>query len=83
MTGRDLIIYILENNLEDKPVFEDGVFVGFLTEMEAAMKFDVGLSTVRLWVDLGMLEGFRIGENVYIFANAKNPIKGGANEEKK
>ena len=31
MTGRDLIIYILENELEDKPVVLDGGFLDLLT----------------------------------------------------
>lgn len=35
MTGRDLILYILMNNLEDEPVFEEGKFIGFVTDVEA------------------------------------------------
>jgi hypothetical protein len=44
MTGRDLIVYILQNNLENEPVFKDGKFIGFMTEGEAAEKFDVGVA---------------------------------------
>lgn len=75
MTGRELIIYILENNLEDKLVWENGTFLGFLTEMEAAIKFGVGVSTIRIWHELGMLQGFKIGESLYIPANIPNPMK--------
>ena len=39
MTGRDLIIYILENNLENEPVYKDGRLLGFLTVTEAAVEF--------------------------------------------
>lgn len=66
MTGRDLIIYILQNNLEDAPVFEDGRFLGFITEEEAAIKFNVGIATIRLWVDMGQLKGIKIGDKLYI-----------------
>ena len=66
MIGRDLIIYILQNNLEDAPVFEDGRFLGFITEQEAAIKFNVGTATIRLWVDLGRIKGIKVGDMLYI-----------------
>lgn len=71
MTGRDLIIYILENGLEDSPIFENGVFIGLMTEEQAAVKFHVGAETVRAWHALGMLNGIKIGDMVYIFVNAQ------------
>ena len=74
MTGRDLIIYILQNNLEDKQVFDNGVFLGFMNEMEAAIKFEVGIATIRTWYELYMLEGINIGGTLYIPANAKSPV---------
>lgn len=75
MTGRDLIIYILQNNLEDEPIFKDGKLIGFMTEVEAAMKFDVGCATIRAWVGLGFLKGFKIGDVLYIPANSEDPQK--------
>lgn len=69
MTGRDLIIYILQNNLEDKPVFENGKILGFLTVSEAAVKFNVGTAVIKLWYKLGILSGFKIGEEIYIPVN--------------
>lgn len=77
MTGRDLIVYILENGLLDEPVFEDGRLLGFMTSMEVAVKFEVGVNTIHLWVKMGSLDGIKIGEEIYIPANAKNPkLKG-------
>ena len=70
MKGRDLIIYILDNHLEDEPIFQDGTFVGFISEGEAAVKFGVGVATIRVWVNNDMLPGVRIGEQIYIPANA-------------
>ena len=74
MTGRDYIMYILENNLEDEEIFKDGRLLGFMTEMEAAIKFEVGLATVRGWASLGHVPSVRIGDTLYIAANAKNPM---------
>ena len=70
VTGRELIIYILENGLEDKQIYEDGKIIGFITATEAAEKFKVGLATIKVWVNEGTLDGIRIGEELYIPANA-------------
>ena len=70
MTGRELIIYILSNGLEDEPIYEDGKILGFITATEAAGKFNVGLATIKVWINEGMLDGIRIGEELYIPANA-------------
>lgn len=56
MTGRELIIYILENGLEDEQVFSNGRFVGFLSVGEAAQKLGYGIETVRAMVELGLIE---------------------------
>lgn len=71
MTGRDLIVYIIENNLEDELVFKDGRFIGFLTANEAAIRFNVGVETVRFWVEFGYLDGVKIGDELYIPSNAE------------
>lgn len=75
MTGRDLIIYILQNGLEDKSIFEDGRFLGFMTIEETAAKYDVGDSTVIAWILLGYLDSISIGDTIYIPANTKDPRK--------
>lgn len=74
MTGRDLIIYILSNGLEDEPVIKDGKFIGYMTTNEAAVKMNVCTETVRVWVELGMLDGMEIGEGFYIPINAESPL---------
>ena len=66
MTGRELIVYILENGLEDEPVFKDDKFVGFITVAEAAGKMDVGTATIEAWAALGMLDSINVVEGVYI-----------------
>ena len=78
MTGRELIIYILTNGLEDEPIYEDGRILGFITAAEAAEKFNVGLATIKVWVNEGTLNGIRIGDELYIPANAI--LKGATND---
>lgn len=34
MTGKDLILYILQNNLENEVVIKDGVFVWFMHQIQ-------------------------------------------------
>lgn len=70
MTGRELIIYILENGLEDESIFKDGKFIGFITADEAAIRFNVGLATIKKWINDDLLDGVRIGDQIYIPANA-------------
>lgn len=75
MTGRDLIVYILQNGLEDEPVCgENGRLLGFMTTVEAAVKFGVGVETIRLWIAMGIIPGVKIGEENYIPMDAKPPF---------
>lgn len=80
MTGKDLIIYILENNLENEVVIKDGVFLWFMTEEEAAVKFNVGVSTIKAWYACGMLSGTKIGDRIYFMKNVRDPRKGDKRE---
>lgn len=73
MTGRDLITYILENKLENQEVIQNGMVVGFLTADEAAVKFGVGESTIRVWVNQGLIAGVNINGGVCIPYNAVDP----------
>ena len=71
MTGRDLILYILENGLENDPVFKDGGFIGFLTPTEVAAKMHVGVATIYAWMDMGFLEYADVNGVLYVPANFK------------
>ena len=81
MTGRELIVYILQNHLEDEPVFKDGTFVGFYSENEFAAKMNVGTSTIRAWVELGVITAVQVGDNFYIPA-VNYFVTGGNNDER-
>lgn len=73
MTGKDLILYILQNDLENEVVIKDGVFVWLMSEEEAAAKFNVGVATVKAWYVCGMLDGTKIGDHLYFLRNVTDP----------
>jgi hypothetical protein len=73
MTGKELIMYILRNNLENEIVLTDGVFLGFINESEAAAKFDVGLATIKLWYVLGWINGYMIGDSIFFPKDIVDP----------
>ena len=77
MTGKDMILYILENNLLDEPLFKDGKIPGLITPMEAAVKFGVGTATINVWVACGLLDSVKIGDVIYISANSSPHIEKG------
>lgn len=65
MTGKELILYILQNNLENENVFENGLFVGFMTEEEAAVELGVGVAAMRTLHVTGIYKGVMIGDKLY------------------
>lgn len=70
MTGRELIIFIVQNHLEDVRIFDDGKIPGFITVEEAAVKRKVGVETIKLLYGMNKLSGIKIGDDIYIYANA-------------
>ena len=79
MTGRDLILYILRNNLEDEPVFKDGTMLGFITIEEAAKKFEVGVGTIYAYIMCNRIDHVFVGTH-YLFP-ADCELKNGGNNE--
>ena len=73
-TGRDLIIYILKNNLEDTPIYKDGRLLGFISIYEAAARMGVGVNTIFAWLQRGQIEGVVIGSEIFIPADVKSPL---------
>lgn len=66
MTGRELIIYILENDLEDSTLFEDGDVFGFTSVEKAAVELEVGPATINAWIDMFKIKRHVIGNKTYI-----------------
>lgn len=73
MTGRDLIMYILQNGLEDEPLYKDGRVLGFMSVYEAAAKAGVGPATIELWATLKKIDSVKIGSAIYIPINVEFP----------
>lgn len=78
MTGKDLIIYILANNIENEDV--SYIFNNLLIADEAyAEKIGTGVATVRAMFDLGHLRGIDVCNSIYIY----NDVKDGVNNAQK
>lgn len=75
MTGRELILYILQNNLENEDVFQDGKFIALKTLGEVAEECGVGKETVHTWAKLNMIPSAFIGKTLYIPANYISPLR--------
>lgn len=73
MTGRDMIIFILSHNLEDTEL-SDILTTWFISEVEAAEKFNVGLATVEAWFNHNQIDGLKIGDTIYILRSSKPRI---------
>lgn len=72
MTGRELIIYILENGLEDEPLFKNGTFLGYKTVAKFAEENGVGVETIKAMILLNQIPGVvMIGDEFLIPVSAK------------
>lgn len=80
MTCKELIIYILENNLLDEPVFDGERFVGYVTDGDAAEKLNVGPASLDVLLDIYEIECININGIRFIpydFAEAITHIRKG------
>lgn len=67
MTGRELIMYILENHLEDEPVFQNGTFIGYVSDAKLAEMLGVGVATIHTWILLGHVkDAIMIGDTMFV-----------------
>lgn len=62
MTGRELIVYILEHGLEDDELFGNGII---LTDEQKATEIGTGIESVRTMYFLGKIPGFKVGNYVF------------------
>lgn len=75
MTGKEVILYILQNNLENEVILKDNFFFNCVNEKEAATKFNVGVATVRAWHQYGILPGVKIGNSIFFSKDILNMKK--------
>lgn len=67
ITGRELIMLILENKLENE------VLLTLLSEEELAVRFEVGVATIKAWTSLGRIHGWKIGDSLYFLKDTPDP----------
>lgn len=75
MTGRELIIYILQNGLEDEPVFDNNKLIAHMSVEEFAVKCGVGQATVYAWILSHRIKPLFIGTRYYIHVNTVPPTE--------
>lgn len=68
MTGRELIIYILQNNLEDEVIFDTK------SVEEVALHYGVGISTVKAWYEMGQIDGIKVNDTLHLFRIPRIPF---------
>lgn len=77
MTGKELIIYILENDLLDTPIFDNSKIVGLLSIDETAVRLGVGRATIITYIRMKRLDNIIIGNSTFVIDNHKlNTCKG-------
>lgn len=74
MTGRELIVYIMENHLEDENIFNPGETLEghiFIREDAAAVDCNVGVATIKAWCKQKYLDYVTYCGCIYILRNKK------------
>ena len=69
VTCKELILYILANDLEDELVFNNGTFVGFMTVDEVALKLNIGVAAVCALIEREVLDHICIDTTVFVPTN--------------
>lgn len=67
MTGRDLIIYILEHNLENEVVYENGKIPGLMSISEAATTLGVGIATIGALIEMDKIGYVEFINDTYVY----------------
>ena len=74
MTGRDIMLFILSNHLEDEVIFGNLELSSlFMTVEEAAAKFHVGIASINIWCNSGWLPYYSKDATRYILKTAEDP----------
>jgi transposase len=65
----------MSNGLENEEVIKNGILVGLISEDKVAVRFGVGVETVRTWAKLGRIKGIQSGNRLYFLDNIADPRK--------
>ena len=72
MTGREIMLYILEHDLYDVNVFEDLRCLGLYTIEQAAVKLETGVESIKSLCMLNLIETKVISGTTYICIKEEN-----------
>lgn len=76
MTGKDMMMYIIQNDLYDKELFGESGFspeiMGLISVEEAALKLHVGVETVKTLMVINDLPLIMMGKSAYVTKNSLN-----------
>lgn len=78
MTGKELMLFILENNLTDVELLPDETFLVcvedmFLTKEEAACKLGIGIESLCCMYKLNLISGVVINGEIFFPKDVKLP----------
>ena len=74
MTGKDLIVYILQHDLENTDI-DDIINKILLSKSELAAKFNVGVDTIIAWKAMHNIECLTIRGTTFFYTDTKDPRK--------
>lgn len=77
ITGKDIILYILNNNLVDEvfinPLVIHSLKYHLLSTEEAAVKLGIGTNSLLEMYKLKLIPGFKIDDEIYFNKDVKLP----------
>ena len=68
---KDLVMWIIQNDLMDETIHVDSKDSNFITLEEAAVKLGVGTNSLLDMYKLGLISGLKLGDNIYFDKNIK------------
>lgn len=71
MTGKDWIIFILNNNLLNEDIEDLKVNDSFLTLQQAAVKLGVGTNSLLDMIKLGLVDHVKFDGEIYLHKNVQ------------
>jgi len=69
MTGKDLVLFILNNDLLDEQIEDIKLNDSFLTIKEAAIKLGIGYNSLSDMIKLGLVDHIDIDGETYVHKN--------------
>lgn len=66
ITGKDLVVSIIEYDMLNQVIFEDARQIGLYTLAEAAEKLDVGIESIKVMILTGKLVSIKFKDTTLV-----------------